>query len=119
MRVANEAIFTNADMSGNLASDPIPLNQDYGYTIQVNWTGTAEVGTFKLQLSCDPGVLHSDGSVTGVTHWTDVDSSSQAISADGDLAWTVSNGIYNWARAVYTRTSGTGTLNGRFVAKGP
>lgn len=115
MRVCNDLIFNNADMSGSLNSTPFLLDQNYGYSIQLTWTGTS-VGTFTLQLSNDVG---TDQFGAGVTNWTTLANSSNAVSAAGTLAYNVNLAFYKWVRVVYTRTSGgTASLIGRLFSKG-
>ena len=49
-------------------------------------------------------------SYEGVDNWTDVDGSTQAISASGDHMWEVANSGVQWVRFVWTSTSGSGTV---------
>lgn len=114
----NEPIFSNSDMSGNLASTPFLLKNDYGYTIQLTWTGSV-TGTFTVQASNDVGAEASDGTITGVTHWTTLSGSSNAITNAGTLMYNVNLAFYRWVRIVYTAsTGGTASLIGRINSKG-
>ena len=47
-------MMSNGVMTGTntIVSDPVCLDQIYGYAIQARWTGTPR-GTMKLQASCD------------------------------------------------------------------
>jgi hypothetical protein len=118
MRVLNESIFSNADMSGALASVPILLEQDMGYSIQLQWTGAA-TGSFMLEGSNDQGVLHGDGSVSGVTNWGIVQGTTYAITAPGTLAYNAPATLYRWVRVIYTPlTGGSANLNARINLKG-
>lgn len=115
--VLNRSIITSGDMSGSINSSPQELAFSCAYAIQGVFTGSP-VGTFKLQESVDP--VTSGIPLPSPTNWTDVDGSSRAISAAGDIMWNYNGGITGatWVRAVYTRTSGTGTLNMRINTKG-
>lgn len=97
MRVCTNKIITNGDMSADVSATQ-QLNQAFGYSVQAVWTGSP-VGTIKLQASID-----------NVTY-IDVANSSQAVSGAGDYFWNVFLVEYPWMKAVYTFSSGTGTLN--------
>lgn len=113
MKVANipNIIPTSTVLSANRTSITIPLYQDFGYSIQIVFTGTP-TGTFKLQASDDP-VPQNGMPFSGIytaTNWTDVANSSQAVSAAGSIVWNVSDVMYNYVRVVYTDgSSGSST----------
>lgn len=121
MKFSNDQLFPTAgDMSlASVTSDVIDLENVIYLAIQAVWTGTP-TGTIKLEASCDlgrgnPGNL--DG--TGVTNWTDVPSAtlSPAGSASSGFIELKESG-FKWARLVYTRSGGSGSLTARFNAKG-
>lgn len=116
MRVSNFAVFTSGNMAGSLTSSPVSLNQIYGWSAQFIFTGSP-VGALSVQVSCDPSLV-AEGTTVAPTNWTTLANSSTSISAAGDLTYNVDIGFYNWIRFLYTRTSGTGTLNGRCNLKG-
>lgn len=118
MRVSNSPItnFVNGDMSGNLTSPEIQLNQVYGWSAQFVFTGSP-VGTLKVQVSDDPSYV-AEGTTPVPTHWTDLANSSQSISAAGDITYNANIAFYNWIRFQYVFTSGTGTISGRCNLKG-
>lgn len=112
---------TSVTIDADKSSDPILLKNIAQAMIQIKFgTGGTPAGTFKLQVSNDPGRESKGGAanVTEVTNWTDYTGSSQAITTDGDHAWNLANIGYKWARVVYTRTSGSATLTGRVNGKG-
>lgn len=115
MRAANNTLFTNADMSGNLASNPISLYNIFGYNIYLVFTGSP-VGTFTILVSSDP--FAGEATVPLPTNFILLDDSTLTVSAAGDIMYNVNICNYNWFKVVYTSTSGTGTLNGRFNLKG-
>lgn len=110
-------------MNANFASFALQCYNIFGYSIQVEYTGTP-TGTFKLQCSSDPVPQGSSSDpLTGgtPTNWTDIANSSVAVVAAGNYAWNVSDVMYNWVRLVYTDTSGgtsTATFNARYNGKG-
>lgn len=96
MRILNEVLISAGDMSGNLSAVQ-RLDHVAGFAVQISWSGTSPVGTFKLQGS-------NDGST-----WTYL--TSQTISVSGNSG----SGLLNYAdsmfqqvKAVYTASSGSG-----------
>ena len=116
-------MLTNAVMTGTstVNSDPIELDQIYGFAIQVTWTGAA-VGSFKLQASCDaPGrtTQTSNGGPDSVTNWSDITGTSQAVSGTpGNFMWNINGCFYRYVRLVYTNSSAAGTFSAKAVVKG-
>lgn len=121
MRVYNKKIETSVTMNASFNSAALQLYQMYGFSIQAVWTGTPN-GTFKLQCSSDP-VTQINTPPVAPTNWSDVATSSQAVSAAGDYTWNVFEVMYNWVRLVYTDASGgssTAVLTSAvFNGKGP
>lgn len=127
MRVKNEDMLevdgTRATISMGTSFNmrPMWLGHIANYAIQLVFTGTPN-GSFKLQASNDMGQPQAAGEAqkySGITNWTDIASSAQAITAAGDHMWTVENCGYNWVRVVWTQSSSTGTLtSARFYCKG-
>lgn len=117
MKVTREYLANAQDASTSFNSSNIYLNQDFGYSIQVVVTGSV-TGTLKLQGSDDIiNILH-DSVGAGVVTWTDITGSPQAISGAGHGVYNVSAGMYEWLRASYAATSGTGTMTIIAIAKG-
>lgn len=112
-------IITSGDMAQSaINSKGIDLNQQYVYAIQAVWTGSP-VGTLKIQVSNDivPDGVGGD-QASNVVNWTDYTNSSQSISGAGNFVWNVLEAGYRWVRLVYTKTSGSGTINAVFSGKG-
>lgn len=116
MRVSNFTVYTAGDMAGSLTSAAVSLYQIYGWSAQFVFTGSP-VGTLKVQVS-DDRYLNEYNAVQTPTNWTDLVDSSTAIAAAGDITYNVDTAYYNWIRFVYTRSSGSGTLDGRVNLKG-
>jgi hypothetical protein len=121
MRNSNDQLFPTAgDMSlASVTSETINLENILFLAIQAIWSGTP-TGTIKLQASCDVGRENTgnlDG--VGVSNWTDVPSAtlSPAGSASSGFIELKESG-FKWARLVYTRSGGSGSLTARFNAKG-
>ncbi len=107
----SENFISSGDLGGSFNSDPIALYRSEGFNIQLIFSGSPS-GTFKLQssdcLTFNPSDIPSNS-------WTDVADSDQSISAAGDHEWVVSD-KYKWIRVVYTRTSGTGSVDGNYFS---
>lgn len=99
------SLIVNGDMSGNIVSVVMPVNQGAIASIQANWTGSS-VGTLFLQISND-NITYS--------HYTgsDVD-----VSSSGNFLWNMLSCGFNFVQLVYTATSGSGTLNATSSFKG-
>jgi hypothetical protein len=109
-------ISSFGDMSqSSISSNPINLNQKYGFSIHSLFTGSP-VGTLKIQGSNDVG---TDGIGSGVSNWSDIPGAIFSVTASGDAMFNLDATYYNWARLYYTSTSGTGTLTARLNSKGP
>jgi len=127
MRPANAALdwsttgTSSFSSSGDVAqtnqySNPISLRHLSAYSIQVTTTGTPS-GTFKLQMSNDNPEYGGKYPLSTMT-WVDIDGSTLTVTAAGNIAWNAQGAGYLWARVVWTKSSGTGTIAGRFNGKG-
>ena len=106
----------NTVMNTTINSKALQLENMFGYSIQIVFTGTP-TGTFKLQASADPvskanQVFGANGVVTYTpTNRTDIANSSQSVSAAGNIMWNYNQlAGYNYVRVVYTDgSSGSST----------
>lgn len=122
MRVSNISIQDSAtDLGASANLNAVWIGHVVNYSIQLVFTGSP-VGSFKLQASCDAGSPNASQQATlatGVSNWTDIASSSQAVSAAGNITWDVQNSGYNFVRVVWTYSSGSGTItSARINTKG-
>lgn len=100
-------VITSGDMSAaSVTSDSFTVQHTPIVCIELNWAGAAPVGTAQLQ-----------GSVSGL-NWFNVGSTVAVSGASGTVQVTDANAGYLFARVVYTRTSGSGTLQAYSEAKG-
>lgn len=112
------SVITNGDMSGSLTSVVTIIQKLSMVSYSVSWAGTAPVGVITVQVSNDYS-QNADGSVKNSGTWnTLVLSDDTPVSgATGvgfiDIDQTAAFAI----RLVYTRTSGTGTLQATVNAK--
>lgn len=100
-------IISAQSMGGTVTSDSTNINTAISVCIQAIWSaGSTPVGTMVLQASNDNST------------WTEVTGSSLAVSgATGSNMWNVEKPAYGYIRMVYTRSSGSGTLNATINAK--
>lgn len=119
MRTPNALLVENGDMSGSINSNPFRLEHLNTVAIQAVFTGSSPTGTFKVQVSNDTQLITESGDIGAtVNNWSDVSGSSVSVTASGDVAWNLPNTGFRWVRVVYTRSSGSGTLNVRAQGKG-
>lgn len=121
MQISNDVILVDGDMSGDLVSAPIAVNQLYGVTISSTWTGSP-VGVLRLQLSCykTKNILGAD---IDPNSWVNYDGTEIDVNVNVNgqqaFAWIDPAASHSWLRLVYKATSGTGVLNANFNAKAP
>lgn len=84
----------------------------------VSWTGTTPVGVMSVQVS-NTYTQNGDGSVRNPGNWTTL-----TLSSPATVSGNTGNGFLDIdatgafaIRLVYTRTSGTGTMNATLCAK--
>lgn len=100
-------IATNESMGANVTSSSFTVQHTPIVCIQAVWSaGGTPVGTLQLQ-----------GSVNG-TDFFNVGSTVAVSGNTGTAQVTDANAGYLFARLLYTRTSGTATLNAYAEAKG-
>lgn len=110
------SVITNGSMAGNLTSAVTVMQTMSMVSYDISWIGTTPIGTAIVQVS-NTYSQNSDGSVKNAGNWSDLPTSS-AISGNtgnGFIDITASAGYA--IRLVYTRTSGTGTLNVTVLGK--
>lgn len=112
------SVITNGSMAGNITSRATIIQKLSMIGYDISWTGTAPVGAMTIQVS-NTYAENADGSVRVAGNWTTLTLSSPApvsgatgngfIDVDATGAYAI--------RLVYTRTSGTGTMNATITAK--
>lgn len=116
-------MMTNGVMTGTntVTSNAIPLDQIYGFAIQIVSSGTAE-GAVKLQASCDAPARQtqvSNGGPDEITDWTDIaDSSILIVTGDNNIMYNYNGCFYRAVRVVYTNTTGSGLMSAKLSVKG-
>lgn len=96
---------------GNAAVTQTTVQQDLGdqylYSIQAVLSSATLAGTLSLE-----------GSLDNVSYGT-IDGSSKTVTAGGTHIYNVSNGVYRYARMVWTPSAGTGTITVKAIVKQP
>jgi hypothetical protein len=108
-KLLEAGVMSNA----TLTSTPINIVDSYGVSITASYTGSP-TGTLDLQVSNENSPI---GSISEGS-WEDVSLSADAVSSAGNTTWNIPGAYFRWARIKYTRTSGTGSLDVVFTAKG-
>lgn len=121
MRKSVKQFVTSQSMAADITSAVVGLDQDFGYSIQANYTTSGTLaGTLKLQASLDynPGTMQSGGAANS-GNWVDIDGSSQTITGAGSFVWNVAEVMYPFVRLVYTHAGGdSGSLNAYYQTRG-
>lgn len=105
-------VITNGNMSGNLISAVTVIQNLSLVSYACSWVGTAPIGNVSIQVSNDytqnaAGVVQNPGT------WNTLPlSASTAVTGNTGNGFIDIDANAGYAlRLVYTRTSGTGTLN--------
>jgi len=103
MRQMNSAVLSAADASSSQTSITINSADLHLASAQVVITGTA-AGAVKLQAS-------NDAPTSGaVSNWSDISGATVSVSGAGAYLIPELDVCYNHLQAVFTRSSGTGTI---------
>jgi len=103
--IFNKLITTNGDMSGDVVSETVDLSKIDGYAIYASWTGSP-VGSIKIRTAVND------------SNFVDYPGSSTSVNGAGEALWEITTAFYDRVQVVYTRTSGSGTLNIQINGKG-
>lgn len=112
-------VFTNASMATSLISDVTIVQKLSMISYDVSWSaGSTPVGVMSVQVS-NTYTQNADGTVRDAGNWTTL-----ALSAPTNVSGNTGNGFIDVdatgsyaIRLVYTRTSGSGTMNATISAK--
>ena len=117
-------VISNGNMSASsITSDVTIIQQLSAMSYGFSWSGTSPVGVIAIQVSNDYSV-DASGAVSNAGTWSPLDLSSNGVTSQsvavtgntGNGLVDVETGAYA-IRAVYTKTSGTGTLQAKINAK--
>lgn len=120
-------VFDDVSMGASVTQSPVTsIAYLDNIGAQFNWTG-AGVGTFSVEVSADY-MQDFNGNISDPGNWTPLTFTywdGAAFVTDTSIPTSVGSPIYldlaflsaPWIRLVYTRTSGTGTLNAWLTGK--
>lgn len=109
------AALTAQPMNASANSQPILIDQIYGFAVECVATGGSAAGTVQVQ-----GSLASAGIGLTISTWSNI-GTPIAISAAGNQIVNFDAQYYKWARVTFTATSGGAgdALTVRVGIKGP
>lgn len=115
-------VILNGSMAGSITGSPTIISNQTLIGYGFSWAGTAPVGSVTVQVSNDYSI-NVDGSVRNAGTWTTL-TNSDGDPIEGAVSGATGNGFFNVAaiagyamRPIYTRTSGTGTLQCKVTTK--
>jgi len=107
MRISNELGLDSINMATAGAQNGPAIYIANCVALSVQSVSTIDgVGTIKIQVS-------NDSVKDAPTNWSDLASATIAVTAASVLVLPKIDVCYQWARLVYTKTSGTGVVNAR------
>lgn len=112
------SVMTNRSMAASITSEVTIVKKLSQISYDISWTGTAPVGVMSIEVS-NTYSQNADGTVRNAGNWTTVTltSTTNVSGATGNgFIDVVATGSFAM-RLIYTRTSGTGTMNATINAK--
>lgn len=100
-------------MAGSITGSVVGIQYLDNVAIQMEFTGSP-VGTLAVQGSVNYA-QNAQGTVTNTGNW--ITFTTSAVAAAGDVLFDLNQLSFPWIRVIYTRSSGTGTLDGYISAK--
>lgn len=112
------SVITNGSMAGNITSAVTIIQNLSMISYDISWTGTTPVGVMTVQVS-NTYAVNADGTVRNAGNWTTLTMSSpMTVTGNSGNGFADIDATGAFAiRLVYTRTSGTGTMNATLSAK--
>lgn len=112
-------VIDNGDLSqASITSDPTVVQMLSLVSYSVSWVGSSPSGTFEVQVSNDYS-LNADGTVKNSGTWT-----ALTLSETPTISGSIGTGViaislieFYAIRIVYTKISGTGSLQATVVGK--
>lgn len=111
-------IISAVSMGATITSNAVEIKLQDNIGVQLIWTGTP-TGDFSIQVS-NNHLEDINGNIKVAGNWTAITLSPTvpAEGASGDAYINITEIAAPYIRIVYTRTSGTGTLDAYVVGKG-
>lgn len=122
MRVPEKGIRAGTtSMGASFNGTPTKVDVLEGYSIcaSVVDAGADLVGTLKIQVANNVFANNTSNELTSYAVWIDLPGSEVALDGGNDsVIWNVSEVFYEAFRLVWTRTSGSGTIEMYIIGKG-
>ncbi len=119
MEHSQKQIVTSGDMSDDIVSQIIGLNEYFGYAVQAKFTTS---GTLGGVLALQASVNHKQdlqGNVLVAGDWDTIEDSPITLTAAGTFTWNLRDTNYSYFRLIYTAAgSDSGVLNAFCTIKG-
>lgn len=112
------SVITNGNMATSLTSAVTIIQNLSMISYDISWSGSSPVGVMSVQVS-NTYTQNADGTVRNAGNWTTLTlSTTPTVSGNtGNGGIDVDATGFYAMRLVYTRTSGTGTMNATIAAK--
>lgn len=107
-------LFSAADASSSKTSAPFQKGDLTTFSVQFVFSSATLNGTVSLDCSND-----SVSSPDLVTNWIQISASPISVVSGEPAMINVTNGGYRWVRAVWTASTGTGTVTSQLVVPQP
>ena len=110
--VLNAAIYTNKAVGATFSSSAIQLDSSTGISISAIFSSSSSIsGSISLEASNKATLPTADADFVAIS------SSSQAVTADGNIMYNIYPVYYKWIRLKWTHTSGSSVLNANYNLK--
>lgn len=116
--IAPFSVITNRSMAATITSAVTVIQNTSMVSYDISWTGSSPVGSMSVQVS-NTYAQNAAGGVLNAGNWTTL-----TLSATTNVSGNSGNGFIDVLatagyaiRLVYTRVSGTGTMNATIAGK--
>lgn len=112
-------LIVDGDMSGDITGGQIKVQYHDNIGLRVSWAGTSPVGVVQVQASLDDPRFPADMIWSALTFDVNgtVTTDLPVSGNSGDFLVSIPNCPYPLLRAIYDRTSGTGTVQVKATGK--
>ena len=116
MRFVNIQTIVAGDIASNINGGAVDASLLFYASVQGVAAGSSPVGTIKLQGSNDHLAASNLVANTTPTNWSDI--ATVSVNAVGAFLIPKTGLCYQWIRAIYVATSGSGTISVNIQALG-
>ncbi len=111
-------VIVDGDMSGNITSEVTIIQNISEFSYDISWTGTTPIGVMSVEAT-NTYTQNADGTVRDAGNWNPIPlNTTPAVSDNTGNGFIEIDSQAGYAvRLVYTRTSGTGTMQAVICGK--